>query len=145
MINWGSTVERHPVGKLVQQCFGEAPRVKLSKPTQSKPNAICDRSVKPEKLFEDIRVKHAHDRTGELVESSSSSIHIVKEQFVPEENRDIASFNANNEFKSCNRRGEHRLRHPRSAEFNSETITRRQRSQLDSEDREPPSATSTSK
>ena len=44
----GSTVEQQPVGKLVQQCFGEAPRVKLSKPTQSKPNPICDRSGKPE-------------------------------------------------------------------------------------------------
>ena len=32
----GSTVEQQPVGKLAQQCFGEAPRVKLSKPTQSK-------------------------------------------------------------------------------------------------------------
>ena len=44
----GSTVEQQPVGKLVQQSCGEAPRVKLSKPTQSKPNPICDRSVKPE-------------------------------------------------------------------------------------------------
>ena len=44
----GSTVEQQPVGKLVQQSFGEAPRVKLSKPTQSKPKPICDRSVKPE-------------------------------------------------------------------------------------------------
>ena len=44
----GSTDEQQPVGKLVQQSFGEAPRVKLSKPTQSKPNPICDRSVKPE-------------------------------------------------------------------------------------------------
>ena len=32
-----------------------------------------------------------------------------------------------------------------SVEFDSETITWRQRSKLDSEDREPPSATSTSK
>ena len=32
----GSTVKQQPVGKLVQQSFGEAPRVKLSKPTQSK-------------------------------------------------------------------------------------------------------------
>ena len=32
----GSTVEQQPVGKLVQQSCGEAPRVKLSKPTQSK-------------------------------------------------------------------------------------------------------------
>ena len=130
----GSTVEQQPVGKLVQQSFGEAPRVKLSKPTQSKRNPICDRSGKPEdtervfvdkgktsrsqeiddkrlhkelgssdrtgkpvKLSEDISVKHAHDGTGELVKSSAST-HIVKEQFVPEEHRDIASFNADNEF-----------------------------------------------
>ena len=44
----GSTVEQQPVGKLAQQSFGEAPRVKLSKPTQSKPNPMCDRSGKPE-------------------------------------------------------------------------------------------------
>ena len=57
-----------------------------------------DRSEKPERLSEDVRVKHAHDGTGEPVESSSSSTHIVKEQFVPAEHRDIASFNADNEF-----------------------------------------------
>ena len=57
-----------------------------------------DRSGKPKKLSEDIRVKHAHDGTGQLVEQNSSSTHIVKEQFAPEENRDIASFNADNEF-----------------------------------------------
>ena len=131
----GSTVEQQPVGKLVQQYFGEVQRVKLSKPTQSKPKPICDRSGKPEdtervfvdkgktsrsheieekslhkelvssvrsgkpeKLSENIRVKHVHDGTGQPVESSSSSTHIVKEQFVPEENRDIASFNADDEF-----------------------------------------------
>ena len=44
----GSTVEQQPVGKLVQQSFGEVQRVKLSKPTQSKPKPICDRSEKPE-------------------------------------------------------------------------------------------------
>ena len=44
----GSTVEQQPVGKLAQQSFGEAPCVKLSRPTQSKPNPICDRSGKPE-------------------------------------------------------------------------------------------------
>ena len=44
----GSTVEQQPVGKLVQQSSGEVPRVKFSKPTQSKPKPICDRSVKPE-------------------------------------------------------------------------------------------------
>ena len=34
-----------------------------------------DSSGKPEKLSEDIRVKHAHDGTGQPVESSSSSAH----------------------------------------------------------------------
>ena len=57
-----------------------------------------DGSGKPEKLSENIRVKHAHDGTGQPVEQNSSSTHTVKEQFAPEENRDIASFNADNEF-----------------------------------------------
>ena len=120
----GSTVEQQPVGKLVQQSFGEAFRAESSKPTQSKPNPICDRTGKPEdtervfvdkgktsrsqeiddkrlqkelgssdrtgkpvKLSEDIRVMHAHDGTGELVKSSAST-HTVKE-FVPAEHRDI--------------------------------------------------------
>ena len=43
----GSTVEQQPVGKLAQQSFGEAPRAESSKPTQSKPNPICDRTGKP--------------------------------------------------------------------------------------------------
>ena len=34
-----------------------------------------DRSVKLERSSEDIRVKHAHDGTGQLVEQSSSSTH----------------------------------------------------------------------
>ena len=42
-----------------------------------------DRSGKPEKLSENIRVKHAHDGTGQLVEQNSSSAHTVKEQFAP--------------------------------------------------------------
>ena len=46
---------------------------------------------------EDIRVMHAHDGTGEPVKSSAST-HIVKEQFVLAEHRDIASFSADNEF-----------------------------------------------
>ena len=118
----GSTVEQPPVGKLVQQSFGDEPRVKLSKPTQSKPKPIscfvdkgkrpvhtrlminvCTKTCffrwigKPEKLYEDIRVEHVHDGTREPVKSSAST-HIVKQQLVPEEHRDMASFNADNEF-----------------------------------------------
>ena len=94
----GSTVEHQPVGKLVQQSFGEAPRAESSKPTQSKPNPIGDRTVKPveqentscsreivgkclqEELdssdrtgkpvkCEDNRVMQVHDRTVKPVES----------------------------------------------------------------------------
>ena len=57
-----------------------------------------DRSVKPEKLSEDIRVEQTHDGSGQLDEQNSSSAHTVKEQSAPEENRDIASFNTDNEF-----------------------------------------------
>ena len=56
-----------------------------------------DRSGKPKKLSENIRVKHAHDGTGQPVEQNSSSAHKVKEQFVPAEHRDVASSNADNE------------------------------------------------
>ena len=127
----GSTVEQQPVGKLFQQSCGEVQHVKFSKPTQPKPNPICDRSGKPEDtedVFvangetsrsheidekgwheelgssdrsgkpENIRVKHAHDGTGQLVEQNSSSAHTVKEQFAPAQHSDIASFNADNEF-----------------------------------------------
>ena len=55
-----------------------------------------DRTAKPVKLSEDIRVMHAHDGTGEPVKSSAST-HTVKE-FVPAEHRDTASSNANNKF-----------------------------------------------
>ena len=75
---------------------------------------------------------------------SLDTAHTVKEQFAPEENRDIASFNTDNEFKRAIIRG-HRLQHSRITTFCSETITWRQHSQFDSENREPSSATSTSK
>ena len=40
----GFTVEHQQVGKLVQQSLGEALQVGSSKPIQSKPNPICDRT-----------------------------------------------------------------------------------------------------
>ena len=131
----GSTVEQQPVGKLVQQCYGEVQYATFSQQTQPNPKPICDRSgkpdstedvfvvkeetsrsheidekglheelgssdrsEKPDNLSENTRVKQAHDGTGQPVERNSSSAHTVKEQFGPEENRDIASFNTDNEF-----------------------------------------------
>ena len=62
----GSTVEQQPVGKLVQQSFGEVQRVKLSKPTQSKPKPICDRSGKPEDTEDVFVVKGKTSRSHEI-------------------------------------------------------------------------------
>ena len=106
-LNWnkgqdqGFTVEHQPVGKLVQQSLGETLQPGSSKPTQSKPNPIGDRTGKlvtqeivgklqgelgssdrtgqPVK-DEDNRVMNVHDRTGKLVEESS---HKVQEVDVP--------------------------------------------------------------
>ena len=84
----GSTVEQQPVGKLVQQSFGEVQHAKFSKPTQPKPNPICDRYGKPEdtervfvdkgktSLSQEIDEKRlqkelgSSDRTGKLVKLS---------------------------------------------------------------------------
>ena len=59
---------------------------------------FSDRSGKLDKLSANTRVEQTHDGTGQPVEHNSSSAHTVKEQFAPEENRDIASFNADKEF-----------------------------------------------
>ena len=182
MINWVLQLNNNQLGNSFNS-FGEVPRVKFSKPTQSKPKPICDRSGKledtervfvdkgktsrsheidekrfhkelgssdrsgkPERVSEDIRVKHANDGTGQPGEQNSSSTHIVKEQFVPEEHRDIASFNADNEFN--------RAIDEENIDFNipgvpNSTVKRSHgvnvHNLLDSEDRKPPSATSTSK
>ena len=52
-------------------------------------------------MSENTRVKKAHDRSGQPDERNSSSAHTVKEQFVPEENRNIALFNKENKFNSA--------------------------------------------
>ena len=66
-----------------------------------------DRSGQPEitlsviearNLSENTRVEQTHDVSGQLDERNSSSAHTVKEQHAPDEHRQIASFNTNNEF-----------------------------------------------
>ena len=91
-------------GNLIAQKMCLLLKVKRPVPTRSDEKGLheelgsSDRSGKPEKLSENTRVKQAHDGTGQPVERNSSSAHTVKEQFAPEENRDIASFNTDNEF-----------------------------------------------
>ena len=103
-----------------------------------------DRSGKPDNLSENTRVEQTHDGSGQLDERNSSSAHTVKKQFAPEENRDIALFNTDNEFNRAINEEDIGLQHSRTTTFCSETIIWRQRSRFDSEDREPPSSTCTS-
>ena len=155
----GSAVEQQPVGKLVQQSFGEVQHVKFSKPTQPKPKPICDRSgkledtedvfvvkgetsrsheidekglheelgssdrsVKPERLSENIRVKHAHHGTGQRWAKQLKHTH---------SERTICSWRKSwhcviqrgRRVQRCNQRGEHWLQHSRTTTFCSETIT----------------------
>ena len=88
----GSTVEQQTVGKLVQQSFGEAPRVKFSKPTQPKPKPICDRSGKPEDTERVFVDKGKTSRSHEIDEKRlhkelSSSDRSVKLERLSEVNR----------------------------------------------------------
>ena len=73
----GSTVEQQPVGKLVQQSFGEAHRAESSKPTQSKPNPICDRTGKPvetERVFvEKGKTSHSQEIVGNRLQEELGS------------------------------------------------------------------------
>ena len=57
-----------------------------------------DRSGKLDNLSENTCVEQTPDGTGQPDEQNSSSAHTVKEQFVPEQNCDIALFNTDNEF-----------------------------------------------
>ena len=64
----GSTVEQQPLGKLVQQSFGEVQHVKFSKPTQPKPKPICDRSGKLEDTEHVFVVTGEKSRSNEIDE-----------------------------------------------------------------------------
>ena len=54
--------------------------------------------IEARNLSENTRVEQTHDGSGQLDECNSSSAHTVKEQHAPDEHREIASFNTNNEF-----------------------------------------------
>ena len=82
---------------------------------------------------------------GNLVEQNSSSTHTVKEQFASEENRDIASFNADDEFNRAINEEIIDFNIPRVPHSTVKRSHGVKRSKFDQEDREPPSATCTSK
>ena len=87
----GSTVEQQPVGKLVQQSFGEAPRAESSKPTQSKPNPICDRTGKPEEteriFVEKGKTSHSQEIVGKRLQQELGSSDRTEKSVKCEDNR----------------------------------------------------------
>ena len=121
-----STVDHQPEGKVVRQSRGEVDQVnlrtrkvclllKMERPVPMRSmkkgfhEKLCasDRSGQPEitlsviearNLSENTRVEQTHEGSGQLDECNSSSAHTVKEQFAPDEHREIASVNTNNEF-----------------------------------------------
>ena len=54
--------------------------------------------IEARNLSDNTRVEQTHDGSGQPDERDSSSAHTVKEQFAPEDIRDIALFNTDNEF-----------------------------------------------
>ena len=55
-------------------------------------------AIEARNLSENTRVEQTHDGSGQPDECNSSRAHTVKEQHAPDEHREIASFNSNNEF-----------------------------------------------
>ena len=94
--------------------------------------------IEARNLSENTRVEQTHDGSGQPDERNSSSAHTVKEQHAPEEHREIASFNTNNEFNGAINEEDIDFNIPGLPHSTVETIAWRQRSRLDSENREPP-------
>ena len=80
-----------PVGKLVRQSFGEALRAESSKPTQSKPNPICDRTEKPvdtERVFvEKGKTSHSQEIIGKRLQEELCSSDRTAKPVKCEDNR----------------------------------------------------------
>ena len=77
MINRVLQLNISQLESLVQQSFGEAPRAESSKPTQSKPNPICDRTGKPvemERVFvEKGKTSHSQEIVGKRLQEELGS------------------------------------------------------------------------
>ena len=54
--------------------------------------------IETRNLSENTRVEQTHDESGQPDERNSSSAHTVKEQHAPEEHREVALLNTDNEF-----------------------------------------------
>ena len=94
--------------------------------------------IEARNLSENTRVVQIHDGSRQPDECNSSRTHTVKEQHAPDEHREIASFNTNNEFNRAINEENIDFNIPGVTAFYSETITLSERSRVDSENRESP-------
>ena len=91
-VQLGSTVEQQPEGKIVRQSRGEVQHATFSQLTLNQ--SVIDQGNLIICLKTPVLSKLTMDQ-GNLM---SVTAHTVKEQFAPEDNRDIALFNTDNEF-----------------------------------------------
>ena len=87
----GETSRSHEID---DKCFHE----RLCASDRSGQPEITLSVIEARNLSVNTRVEQTHDGSGQPDERNSSSAHTVKEQHVPEEHREIASFNTDNEF-----------------------------------------------
>ena len=87
----GSTVEQQPVGKFVQQSFGEAPRAESSKPTESKHNPIGVRSENTEDtervLVDEENTSRSQEIDGKRLQEELGSSDRTRKPVKSEDNR----------------------------------------------------------
>ena len=94
--------------------------------------------IKAHNLSENIRVEQSHDRSGQPDERNSSKAHTIKEQHAPEVHREIALLNTDNEFNREIIEEDIDFNIPGLPHSTVKQLAWRQRSRLDSENREPP-------
>ena len=82
--------------------------------------------------------------SGQPDERNSSSAHTVKEQHAPEEHREVASLNTDNEFNRAINEEDIDFNIPRVLQYTVKQLQSASVSRIDSENREPPEPTCSS-
>ena len=138
-----STVDQQPEGKVVQQSRGEVQHATFSQLTQPIPKPICDRSGQPDNTQDVFVVKGETSRSHEIDEKGFHGELCSSGRSGQPDNLS-ENIRVEQIHDRSDQRGGHRLQHSRTTAFYSEAIAWRQRSRIDSENREPPAPTCSS-
>ena len=151
-VQLGSTVDPQSEGKVVRQSEEEVARhAKFFQPTQPILKPICDRSGQPDNTPDvfvvetcpseenkNVGVEQTHDRSGQPDKRSDAV------QNDPEVHHEIKMLNIDNELIRERIEEDMDFQNSRTTTFYCEATAERQRSRLDSENREPSESTSSS-